>query len=90
MEQLQAGGRSRSRKEDFAMTFENYRGFKPDNERFIKQPALAGVVGMQLRAMYDGLLTEPLPERLQALVLSFEGADDPLASRGALRNGTED
>jgi hypothetical protein len=76
------------------MTFESHGGFKPDNERLmsitVPNPPLAGVVGEQLRAMYDGLLTEPLPERLLSLLRSFDETDDSQLSRGALPDGTED
>ena len=76
------------------MTSESHNGFKPDNEHLmsitVPNPPLAGVVGEQLRAMYDGLLTEPLPERLLSLLRSFDETDDPQLSRGALPDGTED
>jgi hypothetical protein len=76
------------------MTFESHGGFEPDNERLmsitVPNPPLAGVVGEQLRAMYDGLLTEPLPERLLSLLRSFDDTDDPQLSRGDLPDGTED
>jgi Anti-sigma factor NepR len=63
------------------MTFESHSGLEPDSERIISisipNPPLAGVVGEQLRAMYDGLLTEPLPEKLVSLLRSFDEPRDP-------------
>jgi hypothetical protein len=93
-EQLNVGGRSRSRAKDFVMIFESGDGLKPDTEQTssisVPDLALIGVVGAQLRAMYDGLLSEPIPERLLAVMHRFEGADDPELSRGALPYGTKD
>jgi hypothetical protein len=76
------------------MTLESQYGFKPDNERLmsitVPNPPLTGVVGEQLRAMYDELLTEPLPERLLSLLRDFNETEDLQPSRGDLPNGTED
>jgi hypothetical protein len=63
------------------MTFESHNGLEPDSERVISisiaTPPLAGIVGEQLRAMYDGLLTEPLPEKLLSLLRDFDEPHNP-------------
>ncbi len=53
------------------------------------ESASIGIVGLRLRAMYDGLRNEPVPARLLEVVQRFDRAADPRPRRGDLGNGTE-
>jgi len=76
------------------MTSASDYGVKPDRTRVSlnidPDPAFAGVISSHLRAMYDGLLTEPVPQRFVELLHRFDGTKNPPPSRGDGRNGTED
>jgi Anti-sigma factor NepR len=63
------------------MAFESDSGPKPDSDRVIPTPlvnsARLAVVSSHLRAMYEDLLTEPVPERLLGALRRLERIDEP-------------
>ncbi|MCB5176622.1 MULTISPECIES: NepR family anti-sigma factor [Microvirga] len=74
------------------MTVRSHNGSEPDSERIavldITDPVLSGMIGSRLRAMYDDLLNEPVPERLLEVLQRCDRSSNPPPERGELRNGT--
>jgi hypothetical protein len=55
----------------------------------VSDASIIATVGSRLRAMYDDLLNEPIPERLLDVVQRFDRIDDNFPPRrGDQRNGT--
>jgi len=77
----------------FQMSLENDNGRGPGSSSIvtlnISDATVIAMVGSRLRAMYDDLLNEPVPERLLEVVHRFDRTDDTSTPRrGDLRNGT--
>lgn len=75
------------------MSLKNHNGRGPDSGTIvtfdISDATLVATIGSRLRAMYDDLLNEPVPERLLEVVQRFDRSDDnSMPRRGDLRNGT--
>jgi hypothetical protein len=55
----------------------------------VEQAQLLGLIGRRLRANYDSLMDEPLPDRLASLILQLEEKTSPPAERDEHRRDSQ-
>jgi hypothetical protein len=67
------------------MSVKSGSGSGPDRDDIVtfsaSDAALMGMIGSRLRAMYDDLLNEPVPERLLEVLQRFDQVEDKFAAR---------